>query len=83
MPSNDGKGAYRICDVGLAAWEGEEYRSNLKQLDVTVGFGADRATILLWPQEPLTTKGEATAFARRKIRELAEAVLARPGRKPG
>lgn len=67
---------FEILELGLQ-WD--EDRKYLKQLEVPVRFGPNRATLFLWPEEPLTSQSEAASFARRKVRELAEAVLSKRG----
>lgn len=65
---------FEILDIGIQRNDLGE----LSRLDVEVQFGPKRAQISLFPEPPLATGSEAAAFARREIRELAEAVLRRP-----
>ena len=65
---------FEILDISIQQNDFQE----LKQVDVEVQFGPKRARISLFPVPPLATRNEAGAFARREIRELAEAVLRKP-----
>jgi hypothetical protein len=64
---------FDILDIGV-----QQNDFELIQLNVEVQFGSKRARISLFPEQPLATRNEAGAFARREIRELAEAILRRP-----